>query len=142
MLNILQGHDQLIREDYTVSSGVVVPEGAVVKLDSSLELVLTGATGAGEDFVWFAFNDANVTGSVNSAFETTGKITVIANTPFIAETDEYAAGSYVVGTKLTTENGKLAVAAVGDHVVGRSLSAGAVSPALLKFVAGPVTTVA
>lgn len=139
MLNVIHGHDQLIRMDAELATLTdVIPEGAAVKLDSSKKAVLTEADASAEDFVWWAFNSANAADEVNSAFKATGKITLLANSVFVAETDQFVAGTYAVGDKLVAENGQLLVGTIGDFAVARAL--GPVVDGVLTFVSLPLAS--
>lgn len=85
MLDVKQGFDSLVKIDrkLKVSNPVtVVKMGASCKLDSNGEIVLTGADASLEDFVFFAFSTANIPDELNSAFKSTGKVTVLAPTVF------------------------------------------------------------
>lgn len=136
MLDVKQGFDSLVKIDrkLKVSNPVtVVKMGASCKLDSNGEIVLTGADASLEDFVFFAFSTANIPDELNSAFKSTGKVTVLAPTVFEGETDQYlTSGTYAFNTALASENGLLIPAASGDRVIGRSL--GAPTNGVLRFI--------
>lgn len=139
MLNIIHGHDQIIRLDRKVKVTdpvTVIQEGMAVKLDGNEEVVLSGADASVEDFIWWAFNSANVADEINSAFKLIGNITLV-NGIFIAETDQFLeTGSYAYGTKLATENGLLFDGALGDFCIARAL--GAPVNGFLKFITLPL----
>lgn len=124
MLNILHNYnfDNLVRTDKKVKvtdPATTIKSGMVCKLDSNGEVVLTGANGAVENVVYWAFTSANDTDENRGDFRITGKITLLQGV-FPAETDQYDVNaSYSVGTKLTTENGILIPASTGDYVCAR-----------------------
>ena len=124
MLNILHGHENIIRVDKKLKVTdpiTVINEGMAVKLDVNREIVLTGPNAAIEDFVWWAFTSANVPDEFRSDFYTLGQITLITGF-FIGETDQFVgAGSYNVGTKLSVEGGLLFNGTTGDFTVARAL---------------------
>lgn len=142
MLNVQYGHDQMLRVDKEVLVTIpetVIPEGAAVKLDAAGKIVLSGANAAVEDFVWFAFNSANVPDDINSAQKATGNITLIKGT-FVAETDQFVTGDvYAVGDDLIAENGLLSSAkALGDWVIGKVIAPPAGGILLFYSYATPV----
>lgn len=139
MLNVIHGHDQLIKMDATLKTLTdIIPEGATVALDSARKAALTGADASAENFVWWAFNSANVADELNSAFKATGKITLVANSVFVAETDQFVSATYALGDKLVAESGKLLKGTTGDFAVARAL--GPVAGGLLTFVSLPLAS--
>ena len=139
MLNVIHGHDQLMRMDVELTTlADVIPEGGVVKLDSGKKAALTGADASVEDFIWWAFTNANVADEINSAFKATGMVTLLAGTVFIAETDQFAADTYALGDKLASESGKLMKGAVGDFAHARAL--GPVVGGVLTFISLPLAS--
>lgn len=133
MLNVIHGHDQLIRMDAILKTLTdVIPEGAVIKLDSARKVELTGSDASAESFIWWAFNSANVADEINTAFKATGKITLLANSVFIAETDQFVSATYALGDLLVAESGKLLEGTTGDFAIARAL--GPVVDGLLTFI--------
>ena len=105
MLQVRQGFEGLVRFDKKVKVTSPVTEiktGACCKLDSNGEVVKTGSDASTESLVLFAFNNANVTDEINTAFKMTGKITLVAPTGFYGETDQYLKNNAVTCTNATT----------------------------------------
>ena len=134
MLQVRQGFDALVRFDKKVKVTDPVTEiktGACCKLDSNAEVVKTGSDASAEDLVLFAFNNANVADEINSAFKMTGKITLVAPTGFLGETDQYLKNNAVTGTVAETfaitasSNDKLKIRVDGGTPQTFTLTAGA-----------------
>lgn len=133
MLQVRQGFEGLVRFDKKVKATNPVTEiktGACCKLDSNGEVVKTGSDAALEDLVLFAFNNANVSDEINTAFNMTGKITLVAPTGFIADTDQYLKNNAVTGTASETfaitagSNDKLKIRVDGGAPQTFTLTAG------------------
>lgn len=133
MLQVRQGFEGLVRLDKKVKVTNPVTEiktGACCKLDSNGEVVLTGSDASTEDLVLFAFNNANVADEINTAFKMTGKITLLAPTGFLGETDQYLKNNAVTGTVAETfaitagSNDKLKIRVDGGTPQTFTLTAG------------------
>lgn len=133
MLQVRQGFDGLVRLDKKVKVTNPVTEikmGACCKLDSNGEVVLTGSDASVEDLVLLAFNSANVADEINTAFKLTGKITLVAPTGFLGETDQYLKNNAVTGTVTETfaitanSNDKLKIRVDGKAAQIITLTAG------------------
>lgn len=131
MLQIRQGFEGLVRIDKPVKETnpvTEIQEGACCKLDSNGEVVKTGADASAEDLVLWALSEAN-TG--NSAYNLTRKITLVAPTGFLGETDQYLKNNAVTGTAAETYaitaniNDKLNIRVNGGTPQTVTLTAGA-----------------
>jgi hypothetical protein len=134
MLQVRQGFEGLVRLDKKLKVTDPVTEiktGACCKLDSNGEVVKTGSDASTEDLVLFAFTSANMADEINSAFKMTGKITLVAPTGFLGETDQYLKNNAVTGTVAETfaitasSNDKLKIRVDGGTPQTFTLTAGA-----------------
>lgn len=133
MLQVRQGFEGLVRLDKKLKVTDPVTEiktGACCKLDSNGEVVKTGSDASAEDLVLFAFTSANVADEINTAFKTTGKITLLAPTGYLGETDQYLKNNAVTGTVAETfaitanSNDKLKIRVDGGAPQTFTLTAG------------------
>lgn len=134
MLQVKQGFEGLVRLDKKLKVTNPVTEiktGACCKLDSNGEVVKTGSDASAEDLVFLAFTSANVVDEINTAFKMTGKITLLAPTGYLGETDQYLKNNAVTGTVAETfaitagSNDKLKIRVDGGAPQTFTLTAGA-----------------